>query len=242
MQQPSGESRRSVWPYIGVGCLVVTLTLVIGVCGLAYYGMRGAKKFAEQFRDPEKRRERVIELLGAGDLPEGYEPVVAMSVPFALDMAVIGDAVPNENGKIEEFGDHAFIYLSLNGSLVRGDDAERLDRFFAGQEGGGLDNDTIRIDNVDLSRGELLGTAQAETRGNPVDVVALKVQVKTRSGWEPRLLSALRIRCRGDARVRLGLWFEPLSGGDPGPPPDLAGTNADPARIGPFLDRFALCP
>lgn len=240
MQHSQEKRSRSIWPFVGVGCLAVVIAVLLGVCALGYFAVRTGKNMVRQFTDPEVRRQRVLEALGAEQLPEGWKPAFALSVPFVMDVAVIGDVVPGEDGKIKDFGERAFVFLSLSGGFVRGEEEKRLERFFAGQGG---DLGSIRVENLDFTQREVIGISRSETHGTPVDVVAVLAQVRTEKGPEERLLAAMRIRCAGDARTRIGLWFEP-------PPPgidkvsdiDLTGTNADPDRVREFLDQFRLCP
>ncbi len=239
MERSPERKPRSVWPYLGVGCLAIVLVGVIGFCTAGYFVFRTAKEISEQFTDPEVRRARVLEALGTADLPEGYDPVLAFSVPLVFDIVVIGDVVSTEDGDLEEIGDHAFVLVSL----ARADegDRERLDRFFAG-EGGDLGS--LKVDVVDFSAARIIGVGRTKASGGDVEVVALDAPVRRKDGERERhLVAAMRIRCRGDARERLAFWVEtPPDGAGPVEElTDLTGSVGDPERVAEFLDRFRIC-
>jgi hypothetical protein len=74
---------------VGCGCLgalgaVAVLTIAIG-----FWGVQKARQFGEEIADPGERAKRVLAVLKASEMPEGYHPVVAFSVPLLLDVAVL---------------------------------------------------------------------------------------------------------------------------------------------------------
>ena len=102
----SGSDRTSPWVYIGVGCAVfVVLGVICAVVG-GIWVFRGAKEFEQNFKDPVKRTEVALEILGAERLPEGYHAMAAFSAPLDLfEFAMLSSEAPDEEGKIGDFGE-----------------------------------------------------------------------------------------------------------------------------------------
>jgi len=117
------------WAWIGCGCVGAIAALVAIAVGLGFWGVNKAREFGELMKDPEEREERALSALGASELPDGYYAVVAFSVPFVFDFAMLADEPPKENGE-PVMGEHGFIFVSFP---AFGDGDEELYDFFEGR-------------------------------------------------------------------------------------------------------------
>ncbi len=109
-------AQRSPWFYVGVGCVVI---IVLGLAVTALGGFwlfRSAKKLEEELKDPVARAEKVKKILGADELPEGYHALVAFSVPFVMETAILSDQEPDGSGVVPSY-DATLMYVAQRGSV-----------------------------------------------------------------------------------------------------------------------------
>ena len=85
----SNERKTSPWMWVGVGCAVALVLIVCVVVGVCYLGYRWTQRVGEEMKDPVAREAKVKSVLGADTMPSGYYPLVGLSVPFVMDMAVL---------------------------------------------------------------------------------------------------------------------------------------------------------
>jgi hypothetical protein len=110
---PPEENRRKTSPclYMVLGCgLAVVLAVVVLIVAGTLLARKG-KKFAESMADPVARAEKVASILGAEEFPEGYYPMLGLSIPFVMDMAMLTDQEPDGSGEPQDFHERGFIYL-----------------------------------------------------------------------------------------------------------------------------------
>jgi hypothetical protein len=235
----NGEGKRtSPWVYVGVGCLALVLLAVVGVAAVGYFGYRKVKEFEAEMKDPEARTEKVQRALGADALPEGYHAVMAMSIPFVMDMAILSDEPPDAKGQAQGGGKRGFIYVS---SLAPGAKQQALRDYF---EGRGAEPEELRQQGINLERGELLKRGTVDVAGQQVMYIAQRGSINTRhgGGGGHGITTTMLVECPGSDRQRMAFWFGP----DPDPEAapeklDLAGTPGDEAALRAFMGHFRLC-
>jgi len=253
----------SPWVYIGLGCLVAVI-LAVGSCvGIVWFGAKKMEQMVEELEDPEKRAERVAEVLGMDEVPEGYYPAMAFSVPFVMEMAILSDQPVTEHaaegqgadveataggetddagpgGTFDGFDQRGFVYINTK---TFGNDLDKITAYLRGEETSREAFDNIKFgvsfdDDVEiLVRGDFT-TEQAEYVW-----AAHRGRIDTKDGDIPGLETLVYVDCGIDKRLRMGIWMGP----DPDPEAavddlDLAGTNADPAEIEAFMSHFTVCP
>jgi hypothetical protein len=209
----------------------------IFVIAVGFWGARKARQFGEEIADPEKRAEKALAVLGASEMPEGYHPVVAFSVPVLLDVAVLSDIAPDESGRPPEVGDRGFVYVSYP---VFGQDQRAIRDFF---EGGRDDFDELGRHRIDLDLEERIANGRISREDDDVLWVSHRGTLETDEAGRSKegLLTLMLLDCR-DSRNRFGIWLGP----DPDPMAapaelDISGTVSDPEAIERFLSPIHPC-
>lgn len=255
----NGTSKYTVWHYVGCGCAVLAALAAAVVGGMIWFGYRTAQGFT----DPEAREAKVRGMLGYDELPEGYHPGFALSIPFVMDMAMIGDRPLPSGDEMQSFDDEdlfedrGFMYFAM--------------RRFGGPE------DVRGETDYDFEADRTIGEGEIEAGGATVRYSAKLGTMDV--GPEPvrSIASEMEIDC-GDGKYRFAVWFErtemaaeeaeaeaePATGptpepaeGEPAPAPapetepepelepelveDYTGTPADEDALREFLDHFDLC-
>jgi len=227
------QNRTSPWVWIAAGCggclvLTVAATVAIGV-----WGYRFTREMVEDLEDPESREAKVLEILGAEELPEGYYPAMGISIPWLTDVAILsGKPVVFERRSedsldidLEEgdFGDRVFIYLSARSF---GDSQDEVERFFSGRATRAMN---MNIHGIRLRARELLREGEVEVRGTPVryridhgDLERDSAEGSDTTGGREveDLLIRLHFRCADDGRIHRAIWSGPAAGTSEQPPPE----------------------
>ena len=227
--------RTSPWMYVAIGCGAAALLGLLALVGIGVFGYRKVKQLEAEIKDPAARAAKVATVLG-GDLPPGYHPVMAMSIPFLMEMALLGDQPPDEKGRTTRM-DKGFVYVK---TLSTGQQEDELKRYFEGKT---ADAEVLRRSNIHVNAEELIRRGTLEIPGQTTLYLAQRGnlsmnETRTNQG----LTTLLFIDCPQDARQRLGIWFGP----DPEPGQavdevDWAGSIADEAVMRDFLGHFKLC-
>jgi hypothetical protein len=199
--------------------------------------MQKAQQFGEEIADPAAREEKALSALGAREIPAGYHAVVAFSIPFFLEVAVLSDLPPDESGRPPEFGEHGFIYVS---HPVFGHDQRKIHEFF---EGKSHDFEAFGGSPIDVHLEERIVNGRFSREDDEIYWVSYRgtIDFDETGSTKKGLASLLLIDC-GDSRNRLGIWLGP----DPDPAAgsadlDVAGTVSDPAAIESFLSPIQPC-
>lgn len=230
----------SPWIYIGCGCGGLALVLLFLVVGAGMFGASLFKGYVEDLEDPARRNGRILTMLGAESLPEGYHGQMFFSIPWVLDMAILSDGEPadlkeDQNLDLGELGEHAFLYLAIRDMGDARSDTEALWR--------GEDVDT-QVDLDFRSRREL-GRGEFEVPPQSIRWVAHAGEFKGDHGREVEgIYTVLLIDCpeRDELVRRAYFWsrrdLETIVEGDQ---PDLTGSPADPEHLHGFLGHFDFC-
>ncbi len=237
---PPRKSGTSPWVYIGCGCAGLVILGMATFSAFTYFAYRKGKEIEKTWSDPKAREEKAREVLAYDKLPEGYYPLGAMSIPFVMDMAMIGDDPPPAGAKPDDhegFKDRGFMYFKVR-RMGKGDREVR--DFMAGK---GKKPDWIQSDS-DFDKQEVLRRGELEANGQKILFNAMRGEVDINDQRKDGITTMMLIDCvqAKDERIRFGLWFGPDPA--PGEPTDklnLAGTNADPAAIQAFASHFRFC-
>jgi len=230
---------KTVFAYIGIGCIVIVglMAIAAGACGVWVYSE--TQRFEAEASDPEARGARVLSVLGADSLPDGYYPMVAFSIPFVMETALLTDEVPTEEAEEANFGERGFIYLKM---LRFGQDEQELRDYFEGR----TDNADVLSDNgININVDEVIRRGTMQQAGAELMYVVQRGRVSMGRRGRDRgdgLASMSLIECPDDSRLRIGIWFAP----DPDPEADaetldLSGTPGDAAAMAEFYGHFSLC-
>lgn len=233
------KTKSAPWVWIGCGCAASLLAVGVVLGGLGYLGFRQVKKLEADMQNPEIRAERAREVLGTDRLPEGYHPVIAMSIPFLMDMAILSDIeAESDLDNHPGFDQRGFIYMQI---LRGGRQQKELEEFFEGTRD---DAEALRNSSIRFRRGELIKRGEVALADMSVRFAAQRAEVDFADGGDSgsSIATVLLIDCPQDERMRMGIWFEP----DPQPERataelDLRGTPADEAALKEFIGHFRLC-
>jgi hypothetical protein len=234
---PSVQRKTSPWLYVGCGCAVLLVICILAFFFIGKKFMDEGRKIAQGVTDPKAAEQGARDTLGFTELPTGYYPAGAFSIPFVMDMAFLGDRpfVGGEQHHGINFEERGFIFIKmLHGSLPT-DEAGRR-RMLTGsnnqwQQGSGF---TIRSQ-------EELGTGEIDAGGAHLEYRSTRGQVQINNHSHQGITDIVIPECP-DGKIRIGIWFGP----DPAPGEataslDKTGTPADPKALADFLNHFKLC-
>jgi hypothetical protein len=232
----NGAARRtSPWVYVAIGCGGALLLAVLAVAGVVVLAYRKGRQIEADMKDPVARAAKVREVLG-GEIPPGYHPVVSISVPFLMDMAMLGDHPPDDKGAPSKRMDGGFVYVS---SIAMGAQQDELKRYF---EGKADDAEALRRANIHVDSEETIRRGVLDIPGQETLYLAQRGSLAMNEHRSQGLTTLIFIDCPQDARQRLGIWFGP----DPAPDQpvetvDWSGSVADEAAMRDFIGHFKLC-
>lgn len=233
------EKSIPAWVWVGCGCVGALAAIALVVVGLGFLGFQKAREIGEAMADPEERRREALELLGAEELPPGYHAVLAMSVPYLMEIAVLSNAPPDADAPFEVAGTRGFIFMSMT-SFGQQDD--ELTAFFEGR--------TDRIapmyrDQLNVDLEERVANGELSRESDRILWVSHRGRVRPEGGGRGRsgLVTLVRVDCDGGGgRRRIGVWFgpDPTEGATPGAEA-LGATVADPAELEAFMEPLRPC-
>jgi len=234
----------SPWVWVGCGCGAVVLLAMLALASLTFWGYRKGKELSETMTDPQKRTAKVQAVLPYEDLPAGYYPAFAMSMPMGfMEMALFTDRDPGSgNSSTTEnqgFENRGFMYMNLR--QIR-DNRVKMERFLRGEAPRPEDSGWSQS-NVKFNPKEIVRRGSVNVNGTEVLYSAGRGEISRQGRADKEgLVTMVMPECPGDHRLRFGMWFGP----DPAPEKpvaeaDFTGTNADPAALQEFLGHFKLC-
>lgn len=264
MRQEGQGTSPWVWILGGCGgCLVLAVAAVIGLGMAGYEWTRG---FVESLENPEAREAKVLEILGAEELPEGYYAAMPMSIPWVMEVVILSERqleFHRENPdsldidlEDDDFGDRVFMYIGARNFSSSEKDVED---FFAGRQ---VQSMQINTGGSRVRNPELLREGKLEVRGTPVRYRIDRGALDAGDGDRVGLIIRLHFQCEDSGWMRLGLWSGPAADqpGDrlpaeaTGTMPDAAptaevegtggdspGLPADETSIRSFLEHFDVC-
>lgn len=234
----------SPWVYVGCGCAAIVVVGLLALGGLTFLGYRKGKEFTEGMTDPVKREARVKEVLPYQQLPPGYYPAFAMSMPMGImEMAMLTDRDPGtgKSGPDQSFVERGFMYMNMRQLK---DNKAKMERFLRGETPRPDDSGWYQS-NVKFDPKEVIRRGTVNVGGTEVLYSASRGEIQHRHGGEDKhgIVTMMMPQCPHETRLRFGMWFGP----DPAPDKPVAeanyaGTNADPAAMQEFLGHFQLCP
>lgn len=227
----------SPWIYIGCGCLAV-VGLTIATCvGVGLVGYQQARDFSENMRDPVARTANAREVLGADELPAGYNAQLAFSIPWIMDMVVLSDQEPIEGElksiDLENLGESALIYFEFRDF---GDQRRELRRFLEGE----TDRPDINLDiDVDFDPRQVISRGQFDVNAAQLFYAVFSGEIRSDDGRREGLQSMFLLECPSEERLRLAIWFRSYP--DTMTAEDAATEYADEATLRQFMSHFNPC-
>jgi len=225
------------WAWVGCGCLGAILAIAFFVFAAGFWAVQKARQFGEEIADPDERAKKALAVLGASELPDGYHPVIAFSVPMLLDLSVLSDLPPDESGRPPEIGERGFVYVSYP---AFGQNQRELRDFFEGRSD---DFDELGRHRLDLDLEERIANGRIAREEDDVLWVSHRGAIDTDDVGKSQegLLALLLFDC-GDSRNRIGIWLGPDPDPDATPAElELSGTVSDPEAIESFLSPIRPC-
>jgi hypothetical protein len=241
MEPAAPKKETSPWLYIGCGCAALVILAMAGVAGVTWVTYREAKKLEKSWGDPKAAESRTRSVLAYDELPEGYYPLGSFSLPFVMDMAMIGDEPPPPGSKPDDrdnggFKERGFIYIKLR---KFGNNAKEMQDYL---EGKGKQPDWMK-GNTDIDTSEVLDRGEVEVNGRRIVYSATRGRVNQGRHSIDGIATILLIDCPRKERIHFGIWFGPDPKPDePADQVDYTGTNADPEEIRKFASHFRFCP
>lgn len=252
----AGKSERKPLSWLGCGCAGIFLTLLVFVAGLTWASYRAGQDLQADV-DPITRATRVQKVLPYKDLPPGYHPWGASSIPFMMKTALLSDREPPAQGSGDsgnDLGRYGFFYMSFR---APGGPGDRLKQFVQGGKPGG--ESSIEMPNFKLDIRQPLRQGDFESGGGQVRYALFRGQVSPMGSEEPGsalsgkprqapepprpvVMALLQIDCPQDRWAHLATWYGPdPAPGQPATGAAFAGTPADPAAVETFLGYFEVC-
>lgn len=227
--------KRSPWVYVALGCGGVLLLALLALVGVGVFVYRKGKQIEADMKDPAARDAKVRAVLG-GEIPAGYYPVFSMSVPFLMDMAMLGDHPPDDKGAPSKRMEGGFMYFS---TITTGGQQDELKRYFEGKTD---DAEALRRANVHIEAEETIRRGAVDIRGQETLYLAQRGSFAMKETRSDGLTTLIFVDCPQDTRQRMGIWF----GADPAPDDpvdqvDWSGTVADETALRDFMGHFQLC-
>ena len=160
------QVKTPTWVYIAVGCGGAILLALVALGVVGYLGYRWVEDVKETHEDPASREAKVLEILGADSIPEGYYGAAGVSIPFVMQLAVLSDREPRENGRTGGFDERGFIYIEM---IRLGGQQDELEAFFRGEVD---DPEILRENNIRIDVEEIVGRGSIEGETFDLDYFA----------------------------------------------------------------------
>ncbi len=236
----TGPKKKSAWFWVAIGCGGLMALTCIGAGIIGFLGKQMVDGIEKDAKDPVARETKAKSVLGAKALPEGYYPNFSMSIPMLMDMTIIGDAPPGEDGQTGKI-EKGFFYLRMS---VKNEEANRQktkDYF----EGKSDDASAVGQGNANVNIEEEYKKGTLTLNGDTVYFSSFRGTMQSNQGKQmgdgPQLTTMIFPDCP-DQKMRLGAWFAPdVSPQTPLAEADLTGTPLDGDALEKFLGHFDFC-
>lgn len=228
------EKKTPAWVWVVLGCSIPVVLIIIFIGGTAIFGYRMAKQISSD--TPEQRAERVKDVLGCREIPEGYFPAITISVPFLFQMAMLTDRPFDPKSKDHTVSDEkGLIYVKS----IRSKDERKLRDFI---EGKADPSEMLGQGNIRLGKLTPVGRGSFEGAGGTLHWSSNVGNVQAHGNNINGLVNLVYVECPADSKFRLAVWYgpDPNAGKEPATP-DYAGTLADESEIRAFMSQFSLC-
>jgi hypothetical protein len=244
------KSSSSTWGWLGCGCGGLVALVLAGIVVMTVLGYRKGKEIERTFKDPAARTEATRKVLPWRELPAGYYPAGAVTIPMLMEMAILSDEEPKPGEAAEgrQFQHRGLIYMSFNSLIGKEDELLPWLRGETKQPPKWIERSDAKIDpDHVLKRGTVEVDGQsvvyAVSRGDAVNERHGKPRPNAeQDARDESLMTFFSFDCPGDNRARLGIWFTPdPAPGRPNAEVDLAGTSGDPEKIRELLGHFEPC-
>jgi hypothetical protein len=244
MEPGRAEAPRSTWrQYLGCGCggLVILAMGLVAIMTWVMY--RQGKEMEATMKNPAKRAAKARGVLPWRELPPGYHPVGAFSLPFLMDMAIFSDREPpaGEAPRGASVGERGFVFIHMRGIGGMGARRGELQEFIEGKGGKPA---WFQKSDLQLDTRDHIGHGAISSSGHEILYSANRGELSLDNEKRQGLVTFLLADCPGDEKIRLGIWFGPdvTQTAQPAQPADYAGTPADPEAIRQFAGHFQFCP
>jgi len=229
------EKRTSPWVFVAIGCSIPLLLIVILFGATAFWGWKLKRQIVDD--TPDQRAARVKQILGCEEIPGGYHPILTVSVPFLMDLAILSDRPADfKEEHRDPFDKEGFIYVNA----IRGRKGRSLRDYV---EGKADSSEFFNQGNVQIGEREEIGRGSFPMDGATAYYVTNRGTLSAEGKAMKGLVSLIYFECPRDQRFRVGVWFgpDPRAGQPPGTPADYAGSHADEAKIREFVAPLAPC-
>lgn len=227
---------RSPWFWVAIGCGGALVLGCLGFGALALAGAAFIKGSVDGIADPKVKEQKAKQALGA--LPEGYFPFMTFAIPMVMDVVILTDRAPAEDGGLA-MGDRLFLYYRA----VETADGKKARAWL---EGTGDDAGALSRSGIQVRSDQVLARGKLEAAGTTVHYLVQKGSIRGSQGDDQAASEGLQtlalFACKPDGKLRVGVWFEPLADLPQGADgPALQGTVGDEARLRAFLQPLTPC-
>lgn len=229
------QGSRIPWAWIGCGCGVLVLVLLMAVGGAAWFGVRTVQDLKHGLEDPEARRAKALEVLRTDSLPEPYEAILALEIPFFLEMAALSDGpVPEgEPDEVDFQADRLLLLVRLRD--FGGEQRPQIRRFLEG-ESTDLELEMDMDVDLDVRLEERIGGGELDLGDG--SRVRWRADLCEYTGEDGNALDGVHVVflgvCPVQDRVDFGFWIRPLE--------DASEPEKVETDLRELLGSFVLCP
>jgi hypothetical protein len=234
---PIAKPPRSPVFYIALGCGLMVLLMVLGVAGACGGCLLLGRSVGKGFVDDTQKAENVKKFLGKA--PQGYYPVIAVSVPMMMDQAILIDAP-----LVADAGPPVFTKAIQYWRIIENENSKQMREYFDGK----TDNTEVFPRNmVPVDVKDVIGKGVVKTGdGATVKYVATRGHISAdfdRGSNPLRYNTLMGIECPGaDGSVRVMIWSEKDPHPDkPAEEVDPKGTVLEESAIGSLVQQITPC-
>ena len=233
------ERKVSPWVYVAIGCAIPVLLIAVLLGAAMFWGFRVAHDIKDA--TPEDRAVKAKQVLGCGEIPQGYYAMMTFSIPFVMEMVMLSDRAPDfKDPKSKPFDERGFIYVKS----IQGRNGRDLQDVIDGKRD---PSEVFRQGNIQLGDLRPIGRGEFKSGDMAVHWSANRGAVTAQGHPLAGLVTLFYVDCPGDEKGRIAVWFGPdptatsAEAAEPTSFAGLEGTPADEAAIRAFVSPFSLC-